>query len=279
MSDTKVLQFQSSNQQEEHNNAILETKNLSISYRKQLALSEIDLQFQTGTVTSIIGPSGSGKTSLLRSFNRILELSPGASIEGTVLFNGVDIYAPDIDPVVVRRRIGMVFQQPNPYPTSIWDNIAWGLQINGVRDRLSEIVEQSLRRAALWHEVSGNLKKNAFELSGGQQQRLCIARAIALNPDVLLFDEPTSNLDPVTASEIESLIADLSSEHTIIIVTHDLNMAARVSDYVAFLVYDENKVGRLELVDTNVNFFVRSESRLVNEYITRNHWMWNVKDQ
>lgn len=279
MSDTKVLQFQSSNQQEEHNNAILETKNLSISYRKQLALSEIDLQFQTGTVTSIIGPSGSGKTSLLRSFNRILELSPGASIEGTVLFNGVDIYAPDIDPVVVRRRIGMVFQQPNPYPTSIWDNIAWGLQINGVRDRSSEIVEQSLRRAALWHEVSGNLKKNAFELSGGQQQRLCIARAIALNPDVLLFDEPTSNLDPVTASEIESLIADLSSEHTIIIVTHDLNMAARVSDYVAFLVYDENKVGRLELVDTNVNFFVRSESRLVNEYITRNHWMWNVKDQ
>ena len=275
MSSNSVISPQASETRPEQSSAIIETRGLSIAYRNHQVLRDVDLHFAPDTVTSIVGASGSGKSSFLRTLNRMLELSQGASIDGQVLFEGVDIYAPDIDPVRVRRRIGMVFQQANPYPTSIWDNVAWGLRINGLEKKdLPHAVENALRRAALWNEVSSDLGKNALELSGGQQQRLCIARAIALDPKVLLFDEPTSNLDPVTASEIESLIAELRGEHTIIVVTHDLNMAARVSDYVAFLMRDEQDVGYLEVHDTNVNFFVRSTSRVVHDYITRNQWMW-----
>lgn len=249
---------------------------LSISYHGKPAIRNVDLAFHQGTVTAIVGPSGCGKTSVLRSINRILELTPGARVAGSVRLNGVDVYGRDIDPTLVRRRIGMVFQQANPYPTSIWDNVAWGMQINGIRDGLADRVETALRRAALWSEVSDNLRREATELSGGQQQRLCIARAIALDPDVILFDEPTSNLDPITAGEIELLIQDLSKDHTIVIVTHDLNMAARVSDFVAFFLYDRERVGYLAAFETSLDFFVRSQDQVVNDYVTRNHWAWDT---
>ncbi|MCG8480182.1 MAG: phosphate ABC transporter ATP-binding protein [Spirochaetales bacterium] len=253
---------------------VIETKQLSVAFRNRPVIRNVDLSFRVGTATSIVGPSGSGKTSFLRTLNRIIEIEPHVGVTGSVFYHGIDIYRRDIDPSLVRRRIGMVFQRANPYPTSIWDNVAWGLHINGIRDRLGDRIEEALTRAALWSEVKKDLRRNALELSGGQQQRLCIARAIALNPDVLLFDEPTSHLDPVTAGEIEELIGRLKQDHTILVVTHDLNMAARVSDYVAFFRLDEEGVGFLEVYDSNINFFVRSASRVVNEYITRNQWMW-----
>lgn len=253
---------------------VLELEQLSIAYGDKPVVRDINLAFPAGTVTAVVGPSGCGKTSILRAINRIIELTPGARVEGAVRYNTVDIYDRDIDPALVRRRIGMVFQQANPYPTSIWDNIAWGLHINGIRDNVAERVEHALHRAALWDEVASDLKQEATTLSGGQQQRLCIARAVALDPEILLFDEPTSNLDPVTAGEIELLIQALSKDHTIVVVTHDLNMAARVSDYVAFLLYDTERVGYLEAYETSLDFFVRSQNQVVNEYITRNHWAW-----
>ena len=254
---------------------VIQTQDLSVAFRGKTIIRDVNLAFRVGAATSIVGPSGSGKTSFLRTLNRIIEIEPHARVTGSVFYHGVDIYRPDIDATLVRRRIGMVFQRANPYPTSIWDNIAWGLQINGIRDRLPERIEEALTRAALWSEVKDDLRHNALELSGGQQQRLCIARAIALNPDVILFDEPTSHLDPITAGEIEELIARLKQDHTILVVTHDLNMAARVSDNVAFFRLDDKGIGYLETYDSNINFFVQSKSRVVNEYITRNQWVWH----
>ncbi len=216
--------------------AILSVADLSIWYGKQQALRKVTLTFPFRRVTAVIGPSGCGKSTLIRCLNRMNDLVPHLRIEGEVLFHGRDIYARDADPVEVRRRIGMVFQKPNPFPKSIYENVAFGLRVNGLRDRMDERVETALRRAALWEEVKDCLrKKGGFDLSGGQQQRLCLARALAVEPEVLLMDEPCSALDPVATAKIEDLIRELKEDVTIVIVTHNMQQAARVSDDTAFL--------------------------------------------
>jgi phosphate transport system ATP-binding protein len=213
----------------------LETVGLDFYYGDFLALADINIRIPARRVTAIIGPSGSGKSTFLRCFNRMNELLPGARHQGQVLLNGNDIYALGVDVTEVRFRVGMVFQKPNPFPKSIYDNVAFGPRINGFRGDLDNLVEQTLRQAALWDEVKDRLKKSAFELSGGQQQRLCIARTLAVEPEVILMDEPASALDPAATLKIEDLMADLSKEYTIVIVTHNMQQAARVSDFTAFL--------------------------------------------
>jgi len=217
----------------------LETRGLSVHYAEKSAIKDISLSIPRHRVVAFIGPSGCGKTTLLRCFNRMNDLVPSARVSGEVLFRGQDLYAPDVDPVEVRRRIGMVFQKPNPFPKSIHDNIAFGLRINGFKDDIGERVEKSLRAAALWEEVKDRLDDSALGLSGGQQQRLCIARALAVEPDILLMDEPASALDPIATGRIEDLIGDLKRDYTIVIVTHNMQQAARVSDLTAFLYIGE----------------------------------------
>jgi len=215
----------------------LAVRNLSAWFGAQRVLHQIELEIPLDQVSAIIGPSGCGKTTFLRCLNRLHEVALGARVEGRVLFHEQDLYAPGLDPVLVRRRIGMVFQKPNPFPTmSIYDNVAAGLRLNGVRRRslLDEAVERSLRRAALWEEVKGKLRSSGVSLSGGQQQRLCIARALAVEPEVLLMDEPCSALDPVATAKVEGLIDALKEEVTVVIVTHNMQQAARVSDQTAF---------------------------------------------
>jgi phosphate transport system ATP-binding protein len=212
---------------------------------------------------AFIGPSGCGKSTFLRCFNRMNDLIPAARVEGEVLFQGINLYAPDVDAVEVRRRIGMVFQKPNPFPKSIYDNIAFGLRINGFRGNLDEQVEHSLRSAALWDEVKDRLQESALGLSGGQQQRLCIARALAVEPEILLMDEPASALDPIATGKIEDLIGDLKKDYTIVIVTHNMQQAARVSDYTAFLYMGE----LIEYGDTDRLFTNPREDR-TEQYIT-----------
>jgi phosphate transport system ATP-binding protein len=208
---------------------------LSVSYSGKPALKDVTMDIAQREITSIIGPSGCGKSTLIRCFNRMNDLVSGASMEGLVLYHGEDIYAANVDPVTIRRRVGMVFQRPNPFPKSIRDNVAFGAKINGYRGNLDELVESCLRRAALWDEVKDDLKKSALALSGGQQQRLCIARALAVEPDVILMDEPASALDPISTTRIEDLMQELKRDYTIVIVTHNMQQAARVSDKAAFL--------------------------------------------
>ena len=221
-------------------------------------------------ITAIIGPSGCGKSTLLRCFNRMNDLIPSARVVGRVRFEGQDIYGPDVDVVEVRRRIGMVFQKPNPFPKSIYENVAFGPRIQGIRDRrrLDEIVERCLRAAALWDEVKDKLHQNALTLSGGQQQRLCIARALATEPEVLLMDEPASALDPIATMKIEDLMRELSREYTIVIVTHNMQQAARVSDYTAFMLAGEDRVGRLIEFGPTQQIFTRPRDRRTEDYIT-----------
>jgi phosphate transport system ATP-binding protein len=214
---------------------VFSVDDLSVHYGSTLALKDVSLQISPRRITAIIGPSGCGKSTLIRCFNRMNELIPGTRVSGRVLYHGEDIYASGVDPVMVRRRIGMVFQRPNPFPKSIYDNVAFGPKINGYKGDMDEIVEKSLRRAALWDEVKNSLKKSALDLSGGQQQRLCIARAIAVEPDVILMDEPASALDPIATVRIEDLMQELKKDYSIIIVTHNMQQAARVSDETAFL--------------------------------------------
>jgi len=216
-------------------NAALEARKLSVFYGDTEAVRGIDLRIPRNRVVAFIGPSGCGKSTLLRCFNRMNDLVPDARIQGEALFHGTNLYAPDVDPVEVRRRIGMVFQKPNPFPKSIYDNIAFGPRINGFRGDLDEVVERSLRRAALWDEVRDRLHSSALALSGGQQQRPCIARALAVEPEVLLMDEPASALDPIATQKIEELIYQLKQHYTVVIVTHNMQQAARVSEYTAFL--------------------------------------------
>ena len=201
---------------------VFETRALTVSYGKAPAVSDVDLSIYRNLVTAIIGPSGCGKSTFLRSLNRMNDLVPSAKIEGEVLYHGQNIYGDGVDPVEVRRRIGMVFQKPNPFPKSIYDNVAWGLRVLGMKDDLDSRVERALTQAALWDEVKDRLKKGAFGLSGGQQQRLCIARAIAVEPDVVLLDEPASALDPIATSKIEDLMHELKNEYTLVIVTHNM---------------------------------------------------------
>ncbi|MGM0819091.1 MAG: phosphate ABC transporter ATP-binding protein PstB, partial [Actinomycetota bacterium] len=224
-------------------------------------------------ITALIGPSGCGKSTLLRSLNRMNDLIPIASTEGRVLYNGEDIYADWVDPVEVRRRIGMVFQKPNPFPKSIYDNVAFGPKLNGYKGNMDDLVEESLRRAALWDEVSGKLKDSGLSLSGGQQQRLCIARAIAVSPDVILMDEPCSALDPIATLKIEDLMRDMKDDYTIVIVTHNMQQAARVSDYTAFFTVDVDdekgeRTGELVEFDTTEHIFTQASDRRTEDYIT-----------
>jgi len=243
-----------------------EVERLSIFYGEKKAIENVTLTIPSKMITAIIGPSGCGKSTLLRSLNRMHELVPQTRIEGKVVFAGEDIYAPHIDPVVVRRRIGMVFQKSNPFPTmSIAENVLVGLKLNGVRDRafLRERLEQSLRMAALWDEVKNDLHKPGISLSGGQQQRLCIARAIAVEPEVLLMDEPASALDPIATAKIEELIHELSSNYTVVIVTHNMQQAGRCSDYTAFLY-----LGRLIEFAATTKIFTNPSERQTEDYIT-----------
>jgi phosphate transport system ATP-binding protein len=252
---------------------VFTVRDLSVHYGKNLALHGVNLDIKPRRITAIIGPSGCGKSTLIRCFNRMNELIPGAKVSGQVLYHGEDIYAPGVDPVAVRRHIGMVFQRPNPFPKSIYDNIAFGAKINGYKGDMDELVERSLRRAALWDEVKSKLKKSALDLSGGQQQRLCIARAIAVEPDVILMDEPASALDPIATTRIEDLMQELKEDYSIIIVTHNMQQAARVSDETAFLYteVDEATSARwgilVEFGETG-QIFTRPRDKRTDDYVS-----------
>ena len=247
---------------------VLVTENLKFWYGNTMALSGISLKIPQHEVMAIIGPSGCGKSTYLRCLNRMNDLISSARVEGRVIFDGEDIYARNVDPVQMRRRIGMVFQKPNPFPKSIYDNVAYGPKVNGYRGSMDDLVEHSLRQAALWDEVKDVLKKSGLELSGGQQQRLCIARALAVEPDVILMDEPCSALDPIATTRIEDLIRELRENYTIVIVTHNMQQAARVSDRTAFFMIDEQSSGSLVEVDETQRLFTTPTDQRTEDYIT-----------
>ncbi|MDQ3704453.1 MAG: phosphate ABC transporter ATP-binding protein PstB [Chloroflexota bacterium] len=237
-------------------------------YGQTRALNDVSLSFPRNRITALIGPSGCGKSTLLRSINRMNDLIKGARTQGRVLLEGADIYGRGVDPVEVRRRVGMVFQKPNPFPRSIKENILYGARINGYKGNYDDLVEWSLRQAALWDEVKDNLGKSGLALSGGQQQRLCIARAIALQPDVLLMDEPASALDPISTLKIEDLMQDLVKNYTIVIVTHNMQQAARVSHYTGFMLSDEKTRGQLVEFGPSPTIFSVPKDRRTEDYIT-----------
>jgi len=251
---------------------VFELRDVGVSYSGTVAVEGVSLDVRQRHITALIGPSGCGKSTLLRSFDRMNDLVPGAKVFGELLYHGEDLYAPEVDPVEVRRRIGMVFQKPNPFPKSVYDNVAFGLRIQGVRKGLDDLVEHALTQAALWDEVKGKLKDSAFALSGGQQQRLCIARCLAVEPDVILMDEPCSALDPIATARIEDLMADLKREYTIVIVTHNMQQAARVSDMTAFMTAEvdahEHRVGRLVEYDATEKLFTNPSDARTEGYIT-----------
>jgi phosphate transport system ATP-binding protein len=254
------------------NGIAIETRNLNIYYGSFKAIHEVSLQIKPREITAIIGPSGCGKSTILRAFNRMNDFVPGARAEGEVLMHGRNLYASDVDPVEVRRRIGMVFQKPNPFPKSIYENIAWGARINGFRGTKrdgDELVERSLRDAALWDEVKDKLKESGYSLSGGQQQRLCIARAIAIQPEIILMDEPCSALDPIATHKIEELMQELKKQYTIIIVTHNMQQAARVSDKTAMMMlYEDTRAGTVIEFDETETIFTRPQDKRTEDYVT-----------
>lgn len=242
---------------------VIEADRLSFLYGTHAAVRDVSLSIPTRQVTAIIGPSGCGKSTLLRSMNRMNDFVLSARVEGRLFYRGTDIYDTKCDPVELRRRIGMVFQKPNPFPKSIFRNVAWGASINGYQGDLQDLVEQSLREAALWDEVKDKLGQSALALSGGQQQRLCIARAVALRPDVLLMDEPCSALDPIATARIEDLIDNLKRQYTVVLVTHNMQQAARVSDRTAFMY-----MGELVEVDATNVIFTNPHNKRTQDYIT-----------
>ena len=249
--------------------AAMEMRHLHVYYGSFLAVADVSLKIARHKITAIIGPSGCGKSTLLRALNRMNELVPAARTEGEVLFDGTNIYAPEIDPVEVRRRVGMVFQKPNPFPKSISENVAWAARINGYRGDLDELVEHSLRQAALWDEVKDKLKQSGLSLSGGQQQRLCIARALAIEPEVILMDEPCSALDPIATLRIEELMRELSRDYTIVIVTHNMQQAARVSDVTAMMMLvGEKRAGSVIEVGPTERIFTRPGDKRTEDYVT-----------
>jgi phosphate transport system ATP-binding protein len=252
---------------------VLDVQDLSVYYGSFRAVRNITLPIQRNEITALIGPSGCGKTTFLRCLNRMNDLIETARVEGQIFYHGVDLYDPDVDPVEVRRRIGMVFQKPNPFPKSIYDNIAFGPKIAGYKGNMDDLVEESLHRAALWDEVKDKLKESGLALSGGQQQRLCIARAIATKPDVILMDEPCSSLDPIATQRIEDLMQELVSDYTIVIVTHNMQQAARVSDRTAFFTVEVNeetgqRTGRIVEFDKTETIFTRPSDKRTEDYVT-----------
>jgi len=245
--------------------AKIEAKKLDFYYGNKKALKGISMVAPKNKVTALIGPSGCGKSTFIRTLNRMNDVIPGTRVDGQVIIDGVDIYSQRIDVVELRRRIGMVFQKPNPFPKSIFDNIAYGLRINGMKakKRIEEIVEKSLQEAALWDEVKDRLRENAFSLSGGQQQRLCIARSLAVEPEVILYDEPCSAIDPIATAKIEDLIQKQREKYTVVIVTHNMQQAARVSDFTAFLM-----LGELIEYGETPQIFTNPKNKLTEDYIT-----------
>ncbi len=245
-------------------NTIIKLKDVNFYYGQSRALTDISMTFGKNKVTALIGPSGCGKSTLLRLLNRMNDLIDGTRVEGEILFEEKNIYAPDVDPVEIRRKIGMVFQKPNPFPKTIYNNIAYGPKLTGVMSSdLDSLVEQSLKQAVLWEEVKDVLNKSAMNLSGGQQQRLCIARALAMKPDILLMDEPTSALDPISTAKIEELIEELKKDYTIIIVTHNMQQAARISDQTAFFY-----IGNLVEYNKTEKIFTKPDMKQTEDYIT-----------
>ena len=243
----------------------LSAAHLNVYYGSFQAIKDASLKMANKTVTALIGPSGCGKSTFLRALNRMHDLTPGARVEGSVTLDGQDIYGPEADAVVIRHRIGMVFQRANPFPKTIYENVAYGPKVHGERNRaaLDAIVENSLRQAALWDEVKDRLNRSALDLSGGQQQRMCIARVLAVEPEVILMDEPASALDPIATSKIEDLIGDLKQEYTVVIVTHSMQQAARISEYTAFF-----HLGEIVEIGTTTNIFTRPREKRTEDYIT-----------
>ncbi|MQA06942.1 MAG: phosphate ABC transporter ATP-binding protein [Pseudonocardiaceae bacterium] len=268
--DTERFQRQGS---VEHREKVFELEGVSVYYGDTKAVSDVSMDIFQRNITALIGPSGCGKSTVLRSLNRMNDLIPGARVEGTLLYHGTDMYGPKVNPVQVRKLVGMVFQKPNPFPKSIYDNVAFGPRTLGMAGDIDEIVESALRHAALWDEVKDRLHTNAYGMSGGQQQRLCIARAIATSPEVILMDEPCSALDPVSTGKIEDLMLQLKAEYSIVIVTHNMQQAARVSDMTAFLMVsadadEQNRWGELVEYDDTSNIFTNPADRRTDQYVS-----------
>ncbi|MCB9126812.1 MAG: phosphate ABC transporter ATP-binding protein [Ardenticatenales bacterium] len=250
-------------------NPIIAARNLGLFYGHNEALRDVNFEVPVNSITALIGPSGCGKSTLLRCFNRMNDLIPIVRISGEVNYRGHNLYGDQVDPVEVRRRIGMVFQKPNPFPKSVYDNVAWGAKINGYKGNMDELVERSLRRAALWEEVKDKLKESGLALSGGQQQRLCIARTIATEPEIILMDEPCSALDPIATLKIEELMRELQTEYTIIIVTHNMQQAARASDYTAMMMLtDDREAGTVVEYNETDTIFTNPRDKRTEDYIT-----------
>ena len=247
---------------------VISFKNLHFYYGSFRAVKDVSIDIRPQEITALIGPSGCGKSTLLRTINRMNDLIPGIRVEGEVLYHGANVYSKDVDPVEVRRRIGMVFQKANPFPKSIYDNIAFGPRIIGYRGNMDELVESSLRRAAIWDEVKDKLKQSGLALSGGQQQRLCIARAIATEPDVILMDEPCSALDPRSTLQIEELMAELKKNYTIVIVTHNMQQAARASDRTVFMTMAEDRAGFVVEQANTLEIFTNPQNQLTEDYVS-----------
>jgi phosphate transport system ATP-binding protein len=252
------------------NNYAIQANTLSIYYGNFMAVKDVDMLIERQKITAIIGPSGCGKSTLLRAFNRMNDFVPGCHVTGELLMQGQNLYSNDIDPVEVRRKIGMVFQKPNPFPKSIYENIAWGARINGFKGKMDDLVEQSLRGSALWDEVKDKLQESAYALSGGQQQRLCIARTIAIQPEIILMDEPASALDPISTLRIEELMQELKKNYTIIIVTHNMQQAARVSDYTAMMMLekDGSRSGTVIEYSETKKIFTNPTDKRTEDYVT-----------
>jgi phosphate transport system ATP-binding protein len=274
--ETRQVQVQTRQQERfapEPRPAVFEVDGVSVYYGTFRAVRDVRMSIFERNITALIGPSGCGKTTFLRCFNRMNDLIETARVEGNVLYHGVDLYHKDVDPVEVRRRIGMVFQKPNPFPKSIYDNVAYGPKIAGFKGNMDEVVEGALRKAALWDEVKDRLRESAWSLSGGQQQRLCIARAVATKPDVILMDEPCSALDPIATGRIEDLMQELKDEYSIVIVTHNMQQAARVSDMTAFFTAEVNeqqdrRTGVLVEYDNTENIFTKPTDQRTENYVT-----------
>ena len=251
---------------------VINTENVSVFYSSFEAVRKVYLEIPRNRVVAFIGPSGCGKSTLLRCYNRLNDLIPGASVKGKITYQGIDLYDPKVDPVEVRRRIGMVFQRPNPFPKSIYENIAFGARVNGYKGNMDELVERALRSAALWDEVKDKLKQSGLSLSGGQQQRLCIARAVAIEPEVILMDEPCSALDPISTLRVEDLMHELKQRFTIVIVTHNMQQASRVADYTAFFNAEAgeggSRFGYLVEYDRTENIFNAPKQQATQDYVS-----------